>query len=372
MEGLLVILVSAISLSLFLQQQKDGPSPSIASRYFFWDTWADQEGFSFTPASAEGVMNIVAEVAPYTVYIYAKPKPHENEAPKEERFYTEIRIPLRYTLASGLWVQSRKGLERVRLTKTAKLLEFKRGNMDELFFAEAKDHLTGQWVLNEPGYREVLDLFKELPPKSHLEQRILVWACESVDIADIAMEMAKAIQAANTLDMESVKVWRKWQEELNWTLQRQHGYPMLWGRYHGIRMNISVPDTQRPSIEFTAEFPESFPEDLALWGIEFLKDGSGSKLVANNWVWLDAGEHQNAKGLADNVKAMAPLEGFFKECPRSKLVKRTLRIEFPGKQNSLLERHMKTWLQMCLELQAHFKPAETEMDVVEVLNGVSR
>lgn len=372
MEGLLVILVSAISLSLFLQQQKEGGNPSVVSRFFHWDTWASQEGFSFTPSTAESAMNIVADIAPYTVYIYAKPKQHELDAPREEQFYTEIRVPLRYTLASGLWIQSRKGLERIRLTKTAKLLEFKRGNMDELFFAEAKDHLTGQWVMGEPGYRDVLDLLKELPPKSHIEQRILVWACDSVDIAEVASEMAKALQAANNLDMESVKIWRKWQEELNWTLQRQHGYPMLWGRHHGIRMQVSVPDTQRPSIEFIAEFPETFPEDLALWGIEYLKEGSGMPQIANDWVWLETGEHPLSLDLRDNQKVLRSLEVFFKERPRSKLFKRTLRIEFPGKQNVLLDKHMKMWLQMCLDLQTHFSPPEPEIDVVEVLNGVSR
>ena len=160
MEGLLVILVSAISLSFFLQQQQAEGKRSVFNPYFFWDDWAKQEEFIFYPPTAEAPMNIVATISPYTVYIYAKPKPHVPEAQPEDRYYTEIRVPLRYTLASGFWMQNRKGLEKVRLTKTASLLAFERGNLDELMFAEAKDPITGQWVLNQPEYREVFDQFK--------------------------------------------------------------------------------------------------------------------------------------------------------------------------------------------------------------------
>ena len=69
MEGLLVILVSAISLSLFLQQQREG-QPNISNRYFHWDTWAKQENFNFSRETNEAPMSIVAEISPYTVYIY--------------------------------------------------------------------------------------------------------------------------------------------------------------------------------------------------------------------------------------------------------------------------------------------------------------
>ena len=124
MEGLLVILVSAISLSFFLQQQQAEGKRNVFNPYFFWDDWAKQENFTFYPPTAEAPMNIVANLSPYTIYIYAKPKHHEPEAPPEDRFYTEIRVPLRYTLASGFWMQSRKGLEKIRLTKTATLLRF--------------------------------------------------------------------------------------------------------------------------------------------------------------------------------------------------------------------------------------------------------
>ena len=146
------------------------------------------------------------------------------------------RFECHYGILWYQWVLDaiRKGLEKVRLTKTATLLRFDRGNMDELLFAEAKDARTGQWVLDQPAYREILDLFKDLPVKSRLEQRNLVWVCESLDIIDVAAEMAKAIQAANALDNESVKAWKHWSEELNWTMNRQHGYPMLWGRHNGV------------------------------------------------------------------------------------------------------------------------------------------
>ena len=73
MEGLLVILVSAISLSFFLQQQQAEGKRSTFNPYFFWDDWAEQEEFIFSPPTPETPMSIVATISPYTVYIYAKP-----------------------------------------------------------------------------------------------------------------------------------------------------------------------------------------------------------------------------------------------------------------------------------------------------------
>ncbi len=370
MEGLLVILVSAISLSLFMQQQQKEGKANKVNPYFFWDEWAKQEGFSFSPPTAEASMNIVAGISPYTVYIYAKPKPHALDAPKSERYYAEIRVPLRYTLASGLWLQARKGLEKVRLTKTATLLQFKRGNLDELLFVEAKDAHTGQWVLDQPGYRDVLDLFKDLPTKSRLEQRNLVWVCESMDIGDVAAEMAKAVQAANTLDTESAKAWKHWSEELNWTMNRQHGYPMLWGRHKGVRIQISVPDNLRPSIEFLAEFPPDFPNDFALWGFEHIKDGLNLPRIANDLVWLQRGEHEFAKTISENAILMKFIETIFKERPRSMLVNGILKVQFVGKKNTDLDKYLKTWLDLCGHLQEHFSPPIQE-DHMEILDGAS-
>ena len=113
MEGLLVILVSAISLSLFMQQQHKEGKSNKTNPYFFWDEWAKQEGFTFSKPTADTPLSIVATVSPYSVYIYAKSKQHAPDAPREEQYYTELRVPLRYTLASGLWLQSRKGLEKI-------------------------------------------------------------------------------------------------------------------------------------------------------------------------------------------------------------------------------------------------------------------
>ena len=371
MEGLIVILVSAISLSIFLQQQQAEGKSGTYNPYFFWDDWAKQEGFAFYPPSIDAPMNIVANLSPYTIYIYAKPKQHELGTPPEGQYYTEIRVPLRYTLASGFWMQLRKGLEKVRLTKTATLLQFNRGNMDEVMFAEAKDPTTGQWVLDQPEYREVLDLFKELPVKSRLEQRNLVWVCESMDIADIAAEMAKAVQAANALDKESVKVWKHWAEELNWTLNRQHGYPMLWGRHNGVRIQISIPDSLNPYIEFHAEFPPSFPEDLGLWGFEHIKDGQNLPRISGGNIWFQRGEHPLAKSLPDNPLAMALLDSLFLERPRSLIVKRVFTIRFPGKKNTVLDRHLKNWLDLCGHLQDHFNPTPEPTDIIDTLDSIS-
>ena len=371
MEGLLVILVSAISLSLFMQKQQKEGTINKPNPYFFWDEWAKQENFSFTPPTVDAPMNIVATISPYTVYIYAKDKEHPPDAPKAERYYTEIRVPLRYTLASGLWIQARKGLEKIRLTKTATLLQFQRGNLDEILFAEAKDPHTGQWVLDQPEYREILDLFKELPVKSRLEQRNLVWACESMDIADVAEAMAKAVQAANTLDTESVKAWKHWSEELNWTMNRQHGYPMLWGKHNDVRIQISIPDNLRPSIEFNAEFPPTFPSDLGLWGFEHLKDGHNIPRIANDLVWFQQGEHPRAESLPQNKVLLTFLESIFKERPKSSLVKGVLKVSFVGKKNTDLDKYLKQWLELCAHLQTHFSPPPTEEDIMEVLDGVS-
>ena len=109
MEGLLVILVSAISLSFFLQQQQAEGKRSTFNPYFFWDDWAEQEEFIFSPPTPETPMSIVATISPYTVYIYAKPKPYEPNALPEDRFYTEIRIPLRYTLAVVFGCKTEEG-----------------------------------------------------------------------------------------------------------------------------------------------------------------------------------------------------------------------------------------------------------------------
>ena len=371
MEGLLVILVSAISLSFFLQQQQAEGKRSTFNPYFFWDDWAKQENFAFYPPTADAPMNIVANISPYTVYIYAKPQHHAPDAPPNEQYYTEIRVPLRYTLASGFWMQARKGLEKVRLTKTATLLRFDRGNMDELMFAEAKDARTGQWVLDQSAYREILDLFKDLPIKSRLEQRNLVWVCESLDIIDVAAEMAKAVQAANALDNESVKAWKHWSEELNWTMNRQHGYPMLWGRHNGVRIQISIPDNLSPYIEFNAEFPPSFPEDLGLWGFEHLKDGYNLPRIAGDHVWFQKGDHPLAKELPDNALTMQLLDTIFLERPKSSLVKRVFIVRFPGKENTILDRHLKNWLDLCGYLQDHFNPTPEQEDFMETLDGIS-
>ena len=371
MEGLLVILVSAISLSFFLQQQQAEGKRSVFNPYFFWDDWAKQEEFIFSPPTPDGPMSIVATISPYTVYIYAKPKPHTLDASPEDRLYTEIRIPLRYTLASGFWMQHRRGLETVRLTKTAALLEFEYGNLDEIMYAEAKDPITGQWVLNQSEYRLVFDQFKDLPSKSHLEQRNLVWACESLDIVDVATELARAIQAASALDNESVKAWKFWSEELNWTMTRQHGYPMLWGRHKGVRMQISVPDNQTPYIEFNAEFPDSFPEDLGLWGAEFLKDGYDLPKIAGGHVWFQKGKHPLADSLPDNAIAMQFIDTLFLERPKSALVNRLFIVRFPGKENTVLDQHLKNWIELCGHLQNHFNPGPNPEDFMETLDGLT-
>ena len=135
-------------------------------------------------------MSIVAIISPYTVYIYAKPKPHEPNALPEDRFYTEILHPTTTLILVCFWMQNRRGLEKIRLTKTAALLQFEYSNLDDIMFVEAKDPITGQWVLNQPEYRLIFDQLKDLPSKSRLEQRTLVWACERLDIVSVAAELA--------------------------------------------------------------------------------------------------------------------------------------------------------------------------------------
>ena len=255
--------------------------------------------------------------------------------------------------------------------QTAKLLQFSRGTMDEQFFVEAKDATTGQWVLNEPGYREILDIFKDLPVKSRLEQRNIVWVTESVDIIEVAQEMAKAVQAANSLDTESVKIWKKWSEELNWSLNRQHGYPILWGRHLSVRTQVSIPDTLNPYIEFSAEFPNDFPKDLAIWGIDYVKEGQDIPRIAGDRIWFQKGTHPDGAQLPQNQEIMTHLLSLFIERPKSSLINRRLCIRFPGKENTILDIHLKQWLSLCEALHKHFIPPEPEQDVIEVLDGIS-
>ena len=180
--------------------------------------------------------------------------------------------------------------------------------------------------------------------------------------------MAKAVQVANDLDTESVKHGKKWSEELNWSLHRQHGYPMLWGRQQGVRIHISIPDTLNPHIEFSAEFPNEFPNDVGLWGIEFLKDGKEIPKIAKDQIWFSKGEHPKGEEIPENQSIMSHLSTLFIEQPKSSLVKRRMFIRFPGKENTILD---KQWISLCEALITHFIPTAPEQDVIEVLDGIS-
>lgn len=146
---------------------------------------------------------------------------------------------------------------------------------------------------------------------------------------------------------------------------------MLWGRHNGIRIQVSIPDNLNPYIEFNAEFPPSFPEDLALWGFEHIKEGLNLSRIANDLVWFQRGENKLAHTLPDNAIAMKFLEDIFSQRPKSTLVKRVLTVRFPGKENTILDKHLKNWLDLCTNLQEHFNPAAPQEDIMETLEGLS-
>ena len=168
-------------------------------------------------------------------------------------------------------MQNRRGLEKIRLTKTAALLQFEYSNLDDIMFVEAKDPITGQWVLNQPEYRLIFDQLKDLPSKSRLEQRTLVWACERLDIVSVAAEIAKAVQAANALDSESVKAWHLvGRTQLDDEPTTRIPYALGTSQW---RADPDIGAGQPVRILSSTQSSDSFPEDLGLWGAEFLKDG---------------------------------------------------------------------------------------------------
>ena len=70
MEGLLAILIAAISLAIFLQ--KNTPSIESKSNFMDWDSWARDRDWSFFPPSGDAPMAIIGMQNEYNTYIYAK------------------------------------------------------------------------------------------------------------------------------------------------------------------------------------------------------------------------------------------------------------------------------------------------------------
>ena len=120
----------------------------------------------------------------------------------------------------------------------------------------------------------------------------------------------------------------------------------------------------------STQSPPSFPEDLGLWGFEHLKDGYNLR-IAGDHVWFQKGDHPLAKELPDNALTMQLLDTIFLERPKSSLVKRVFIVRFPGKENTILDRHLKNWLDLCGYLQDHFNPTPEQEDFMETLDGIS-
>ena len=65
------------------------------------------------------------------------------------------------------------------------------------------------------------------------------------------------------------------------------------------------------------------------------------------------------------------IDTLFLERPKSALVNRLFIIRFPGKENTVLDQHLKNWIELCGHLQDHFNPGPNPEDFMEILDGIT-
>jgi hypothetical protein len=326
-ESVFVILLSAISLSFLLKQQQK-TTKGKTSPYSFWDHWAKQENFYFYPPSEDLPMNIVAEISPYTVDIYARVIGENISA-------TEIKIPIRYIISSGFWLQQTPSLEAIRIVKNPTIMEYPGRSQAEVH-VESKDAITTKWLLSKNEYKTTFDRFLKHHPKSHIEQRAVVMYVENRDIAAIAKVMAEGIEIASQLDNIASWAWRKFAESNRCQIQRQYGYPILWGKLHELRYLVTIPNTQIANLECIVHFPDSFPI-VNLWGLETKKGHEEPKFCTGHVVFESTeAEHKEIfVKLLTNSLFTLDLTTIFKEYPKTSLYNRILRVRFQGKINDV-------------------------------------
>ena len=343
MEGLLAILIAAISLALFLQKQT--PKTPTSSNYMKWDIWARDKGWSFFPPNQDAPMTIIGNRNDYAVYVYARKYDNMVDDYNDD---TEVKIPLKHTIADGLMIQSWDGIDRMPKNEQSHSMKFNRGSLDDALCLETRDLVTTQWVINQPPYREVIEKLLDQHPLSRIEQRTLVMRKHGLETEELEAFISDTLGMAESLDEATISTWEKVASTKQWDLRSKNkgGHPSLKGKQGDIDVRIMVQDNYNPHLEMHFDLPIQFPRDFRLAGKKVILETDHLKEGFEGNVLYYAGKSTPMKNFQQNPDIILALIPIFKEFPKSKLKERRLTILCPGKCNDVLEK----WLEKCLTL----------------------
>jgi hypothetical protein len=343
MEGLLAILIAAISLALFLQ--KNAPKVEAKSSFMNWDTWAKQNNWSFFPPNKDAPMTVIGTKNNYSVYIYARKYQNMVEDYRDE---TEIKVPLKFTIADGLLIHPWEGISNMPRNQLAQQMKFNRGSLDDSLCLETKDVKTTEWVITQNEYRDIFEQFIDQHPLNRIEQKTVVLRKESLSIEEFENLISNALDLAEKLDNTTIKSWKAQAEARNWELRPKNkgGHPSLKGVIGDMAIKIHVQDNYNPYMEMQIEFPVRFPKDVRMEGQSVTTKGELLREGFDGSVMYNIGRTKAFKDFQYNANIQASLKNIFTEFPKSYIKDRVMVIMFPGKKNDYLDK----WLDPVLVL----------------------
>lgn len=366
MEGILAILIAAVSLALFLRKKKPPPKQP-KSLYGNWDIWAMENGCFFYPPKRNIPMTIVMNEASYSIYIYAQKCDNLIEGFHDE---TEVNIQLKCNIADGLYIQSWKGIPKNRKTKTAEPVLFNKPHLDNDLYIEASDTKTARWIVQRGPFVSVCEKFAKETATSRIEQRTLILRQPSHDIEKLPALIGRALEYCMYIDNETLSIWNALAQENRLTLRRDAttGYPSIEGYYQNFYVKVRTAKEKYLQTEIVIEFEEYFSKDLIVLGPELRPEEhneyskrSFSPLSSTGCLYSFKKKHPlNAFISEPNI--LAPLMQIFQLFPESYIKNREIRVVIPNRANE----EVAVYLSKVLALGEKFydfcpKPTEEEL-----------
>ena len=343
MEGILAILIAAVSLSLFLRKKKPPPKQP-KSLYGHWDTWALDNGYFFYVPKRNIPMTIVLNEATYSIYVYAQKCDNLIDGFHNE---TEVNIQLKCNIADGLYIQSWAGIPKNRRTKDAESLLFNKKELDETLYVEAQDTKTARWILKRPAFLSVCEKFAKEAATSRLEQRTLILRQASHDIEKLPRLIERALEYCMYINNETLSIWDKLATEFHLNLRRDAttGYPQVEGFHQNFYVKVRTTYKKDLQTEIIIEFEDYFPKDLVVLGPEINPKETEhyerrfSPLSSTGCQYSFKKKHPLGV-FATDPNVLAPLMQLFQLYPQSTIADRELRLLIPSRSNEEVEAHL--------------------------------
>ena len=290
-------------------------------------------------------MTIIGTRNSYSVYIYARKFEELKDSLRDE---TEVKVPLKYTIADGLLIQPWEGISNMPRNQLVQQLQFNKSSLNDALSLETRDVRTTNWVIAQNEYQDVFEQLVGRHPFDRIEQRTVVVRGDGIDIEDFSSLISRALSMAESLDTITVAHWKKHAESHNWDLRSKNrgGHPSLKGVTNELNVKVVVQDNYNPFIEMHFELPMRFPKDFQLAGKDVVFPAEHLREGFEGVALFQTGKYSVFRGIQNDKVVSAALIPIFENLPKSYLKDRNLVLMCPGKCNDMLDK----WLDKGLAL----------------------